>query len=87
MKSERKLLFLGCSVGTEEALEYAKETGIYTILTDYNPPEISTLKKVADEYWMTDVADVDELEEKCRQEFLLLPVNSVWIWRKSYAAE
>ena len=68
MKSERKLLFLGCSVGTEEALEYAKETGIYTILTDYNPPEISTLKKVADEYWMTDVADVDELEEKCRQE-------------------
>lgn len=68
MKSERKLLFLGCSVGTEEALEYAKETGIYTILTDYNPPEISTLKKAADEYWMTDVADVDELEEKCRQE-------------------
>ena len=37
-------------------------------MTDYNPPEISTLKKVADEYWMTDVADVDELEEKCRQE-------------------
>ena len=81
MKSERKLLFLGCSVGTEEALEYAKETGIYTILTDYNPPEISTLKKVADEYWMKNA------DRKMLQEFLLLPVNSVWIWRKSYAAE
>lgn len=63
-----KLLFMGCSFGTREALQYAKSIGIHTIVTDYNPPEISILKSAADEYWMIDVANVDGLEEKCRKE-------------------
>ena len=64
----QKLLFMGCSFGTEEALKYAKSTGVYTIVTDYNPPEISRIKRMADEYWMIDVADIDKLEEQCRKE-------------------
>lgn len=63
-----KLLFMGCSFGTEEALKYAQSKGIYTIVTDYNPPERSRLKEIADEYWMIDLKDLDQLEQKCRQE-------------------
>ena len=66
MKKE-KLLILGCSIGTEDALRYAKQEGIYTILTDYLPIGISTLKEEADEYWMIDVADLDTLEVRCRE--------------------
>ena len=66
MKKE-KMLILGCSIGTEDALHYAKQVGIYTILTDYFPIEISTLKEEADEYWMIDVADLDTLEVRCRE--------------------
>ena len=58
---------MGCSFGTAEALEYAKSIGVYTIVTDYNSPEISSLKKIADEFWMIDVANIDALEEKCRE--------------------
>lgn len=68
MRSEKKLLFVGCSIGTGEALKYAREKGIYTIITDYNSPEIAPLKKVSDEYWMIDAADIDKLERKCREE-------------------
>ena len=59
---------MGCSFGTEEALAYAKSIGVYTIVTDYNSSEISTLKKMADESWMIDVTNIDDLEEKCRKE-------------------
>lgn len=45
MKTKEKLLILGRSDGTKEALDYAKETGLYTVLTDYLPPEENTLKK------------------------------------------
>lgn len=64
----KKLLFMGCSFGTEEALKYAKRIGIYTIITDYYSIESSNLKKMADEFWTIDVANIDELEKKCREE-------------------
>lgn len=67
MRSDQKLLIIGCSTGTEEALEYARKKGIYTIITDYNPPEIAPLKKVSNEYWMVDAAQIDKLEKKCRE--------------------
>ena len=63
-----KLLFMGCSFGTEEALRYARSIGIHTIVTDYFSPEISRPKMMADEYWMIDLADLDYLEQKCRLE-------------------
>ena len=63
MENEKsKLLFMGSSTGTKEALIYAKSLAVYTIITDYNPPEKNLLKMLADEYWMIDVADLVTLE-------------------------
>lgn len=68
MIKREKLLILGCSVGTEDALQYAKELGVYTIITDNIIPGENSLKRMADEYWMIDVADVDALESRCKEE-------------------
>ena len=59
---------LGTSLLSKEMVEYAKTQGVYTIVTDYLEPNISRAKLVADEYWMINVADVDLLEQKCREE-------------------
>ena len=63
-----KLLMLGTSLASEEIINYAKSQGVYTIVTDYLPPEKSTAKLIADEYWMINTGELDVLEEKCRQE-------------------
>ena len=64
----KKLLMLGTSLISKEMVEYAKSIGVYTIVTDYQEPEKSRAKLVADEYWMINVAEVDLLERKCREE-------------------
>ena len=64
----KKLLMLGTSYGSLGMLQYAKEKGIYTIVTDYLPPEHSVGKLVSDEYWMLNTGDLDALEKKCREE-------------------
>lgn len=65
---KEKLLFMGCSTGSMEALQYAKDLGVYTIVTDYYSPKENILKGQADAYWMIDVADTDALEERCKKE-------------------
>ena len=65
---EEKLLFMGASIGTEEAVSYAREQGVYTILTAQNAPENGEEKFGADEYWNIDLADLVSLEKKCRKE-------------------
>ena len=67
MKS-KKLLFLGIDTSTGDAIKYAKSKNIYTIVTDFNPPEIKKEKKAADEYWMIDVADFEALKKRCKEE-------------------
>ena len=50
-KSEmKKLLMLGTCKGSIEMLKTAKKKNIYTIVTDYLPPEQSFGKRIADEY-------------------------------------
>ena len=66
-KRNDKLLLMGCSFGTQDALNYAKSQGIYTIVTDHLPPEQQPLKLQADAYWMCDVKDLDTLEQNCRR--------------------
>ena len=63
-----KLLMLGTSLGSKNIIEYAKSEGIYTIVTDYLPPERSTAKLISDEYWMINTGELDALEKKCREE-------------------
>ena len=68
MKSKEKLLLMGISTDTRYAIDYAKKTGVTTIVTDYFPPEIKPEKRMADEYWMIDLNDLDTLEKRCREE-------------------
>ena len=68
MNNRQKLLMLGTSLISCEMVSYAKSKGVYTIVTDYQDPEISIAKKLADEYWMINCAEVDLLEKKCREE-------------------
>lgn len=68
MKHQEKLLLMGVSTDTSYVLSYAKRLGVFTILTDCRPPEISKQKKQADAYWMIDLKDLDQLEQKCRAE-------------------
>lgn len=63
-----KLLMLGTSLQSREIVEYAKSQGMYTIVTDYLPPEESRAKLVSDAYWMVNTGDLDTLEAKCREE-------------------
>ena len=66
--SIEKLLMLGTSLASEEIIRYAKSQGVYTIVTDPRSPELSTAKKISDEYWMINTTDIDTLEQKCREE-------------------
>lgn len=63
----QKLLMMGTSYATCEMIRYAKSIGVYTIVTDFQPPEESIGKLISDEYWMFNTKDVDELEKKCRE--------------------
>lgn len=63
-----KLLMLGTSLMSREIVQYAKSQGVYTIVTDYLPPDKSTAKLISDEYWMINTSELDVLEKKCRDE-------------------
>ena len=52
----KKLLMLGTSQGSCEMIRIARAKGIYTIVTDFDLPEKSIGKLIADEYWMINTA-------------------------------
>jgi biotin carboxylase len=57
----KKLLVLGGNALTSDIVLKAKELGVYTIVTDWNTPEVSPAKKLADEYWMESFADSNKI--------------------------
>jgi len=63
-----KLLMLGTDSCSVDMIKYAKSQGVYTIVVDYWPPEKSFAKQVADESWQISIADLDAIEQKCREE-------------------
>lgn len=63
----KNILFLGTSFGSCELVEDAKKRGLHTIVTDYNPPERSAAKRIADETWDVSTGDTDLLERLCRE--------------------
>ena len=65
---KRKILFLGADSSTMEAIIYAKSKGFHTIVTDYNTPDKKAEKRIADDYWMIDLKDLDSIESRCRVE-------------------
>ena len=64
----KKLLILGSNYGCVDIVLQSKKMGLYTIVTDYYPPEKSPAKLVADESWNISTIDIDKLEQKCRKE-------------------
>lgn len=66
----KKLLFLGTCKGTIEMVKTARRRGIYTIVTDFSSPEKSLGKMFSDEYWMISTSNLNELEQKCREEHI-----------------
>jgi len=62
----KRLLFLGAIRALCEAVEMAKEMGIYTIVIDYLPD--SPAKKVADKSYLISTTDVDAVVELCKRE-------------------
>lgn len=62
----KRLLFLGAVRNLCEAVQYAKEMGIYTIVTDYLPN--SPAKAYADKACMVSTTDVDAIVELCKTE-------------------
>ena len=57
----KKLLILGGNALTSDIVLKAKELGVYTIVTDWNTPDISPAKKLADEIWDVSITDFDTL--------------------------
>lgn len=79
----KKLLILGTSNSSREIVYTAKKMGVYTIVTDYFPPEKSLAKQISDEYWMISTNDLDSLEKKCREE----KINGVIAGASDFNAE
>lgn len=63
----KKLLMLGTPLSSMEIVQKAKRRGWCTIVTDNQPLESSPVKQAADACWDISTADIDLLEEKCRE--------------------
>lgn len=63
-----KLLILGSDKATFDIMDYARSHGIYTIVTDDRSPDVSFAKKWANEYWMINTSETEQLKQKCIEE-------------------
>ena len=63
-----KLLIIGTDYSFRDVIQYTRELGVYTIVTDFSTPEQNPLKLLADEYWIIDVKNIDELEARAKEE-------------------
>lgn len=64
VKKMKKIMILGANPETVSLIEKAKEMGLYTIVTDYNPDAYA--KKFADQAINIDAMNVDALEQFAR---------------------
>ncbi len=67
-KSIKVLILGGNNRRNIDLLNYAKELGVHTIITDYLPVEKSPLKLQADEYWNVSTGDIDEICNRIARE-------------------
>lgn len=66
LNGKKLLIIAGADVHCK-LVNAAKELGVYTIVTDYLPIEKAPAKKLADEYWMIDITNVDSIVKKCKE--------------------
>lgn len=88
MKSDllgKKLLILGGKpIASCDIVNYAKELGVYTIVTDYLSPDQSPAKKISDEFWNISTSDVESLRDeivKNNVDAVFTGVHEFNIWR------
>ena len=62
-----KLLLVGGDIATPDVINYCKEIGVHTIMTNDIPYENNPYKQMADEAWEIPVEELDILEAKCRE--------------------
>jgi len=63
----KKLLVLGGStIGCPEIVEYANSIGVHTIVADYLSVNDSAAKRISNEHWEISTANIDTLENMCR---------------------
>lgn len=62
----KRLLILGSNAISCDIVNAAKQLGIYTIVTDWNPIEKAPAKQIADEYWNDSLVDYDTLVPKIK---------------------
>lgn len=83
--SERKMLILaGRPIGSKDIVEYAKQNGVYAVVTDNLTVSQSPVKAIADEYWDVSTADVDLLCEKIKEygiDAVFTGIHEFNIWR------
>ena len=65
LKGKKLLILAGTGVHSK-VVRAAREMGIYTIVTDYLVD--SPAKLIADESWMYNITDVDEIVKRCKKE-------------------
>lgn len=63
----KKLLILGSNAISCDIVKTAKELGVYTIVTDWNPIEKAPAKQIADEYWNDSLMDYGTLVPKIKE--------------------
>lgn len=63
----KKLLILGSNAISCDIVKAAKELGLHTIVTDWNPIEKAPAKQIADEYWNDSLMDYDTLVPKIKE--------------------
>ena len=63
----KKLLILGGNALTCDIVTKAQELGVYTIVTDWNLPDASPAKRIADEYWMESLSDIEKLAQMVKE--------------------
>ena len=59
----KKLLILGGNSLSCDIVKAARKLGVYTIVTDWNNPQLSPAKLIADEYWNISLMDYDKLDD------------------------
>lgn len=62
----KKLLILGSTSRTIDFVNYAREMGVYSIVTDWNDPSNAPVKLAADEHWEVSLMDYDELAKRIK---------------------
>lgn len=67
LKGKKLLVLGGKPINSYEIVKYAKENGVYTIVTDYLSKEKSRAKQIADESWEISTADIDILVQKVNE--------------------